>query len=166
MLPVEDLPTTELLKIYGLIMRELRNRGVIRSTNNPVSDIAEWLGAKALGLSLATNSAKSYDATTSEGIRYQIKGRRITRENRSTQLSVVRNLGEGGFDFLLALYFDEDFALTRALRLTHAAVVRHSLWSGQQKGHVLTAKRSLLLDPECEDVLALFADVVLPDRVS
>jgi hypothetical protein len=162
---IDTLTTDELLRIYAGVMRQLRSRGVIRSSNNPVSDIAEWLGSQAFGLTLATNSVKSYDAVAADGTRYQIKGRRITPDNPSTQLSVVRDLASGGFDFLLALYFDEDFALTRAFRISHSCVVQHSLWSKAQGGHVLHAKRALLADERCEPVLSRFADVVLPDRV-
>lgn len=165
-LDAERLLTSDLLRFYARIMRELRSRGVVRSTNNPVSDIAEWLGAKAFNLTLATNCVKSYDAIDPDGRRYQIKGRRLTGANASTQLSVVRNLADGGFDYLLALYFDEDFALTRAFRVSHAAVVQHSLWSNAQGGHVLHAKRALLSDSRCEDVLRCFAEVVLPDRAA
>jgi len=143
-------------------MRELRSRGVVRSYNNPVSDIAEWLAAKAFNLTLAGKSEAKFDAIAQDGTRYQIKSRRITPENPSTRLGVVRHLDERGFEFLLALYFDENFVLTAAYCVPHDAVREHSLWSNAQKGHVLHAKEALVNDARCENVLAMFEGLSLP----
>ena len=155
--------TSDLLLTYSGVMRELRRRGVLRSNNNPVSDIAEWLAAKAFDLTLAVKSEKTFDAVASDGTRYQIKSRRLTPENDSTQLGVVRHLDARGFDYLLALYFDEDFILASAYRIPHEAVCEHSLWSEAQKGHVLHAKDALVRDPRCENVLDRFEGLSLPD---
>ena len=43
-----------------------------------------------------------------KGIRYQIKGRRLTLENRSRQLSPIRDIEKNPFDVLLAVFFNED----------------------------------------------------------
>jgi len=154
--------TSDLLRAYSRVMRELRDRGVVRSANSPVSDIAELLASSALGLRLADKSAQGFDAMDTVGVRYQIKSRRITPDNDSTQLGVIRDLESKQFDFLLALYFDEFFELTSAYQVSHEAVRRHSLWSKAQKGHILHAKRSLLADPECVDVTARIRVAELP----
>jgi hypothetical protein len=125
---------------------------MVRSYNNPVADIAEWLGAKAFDLQLESASAKGYDAVGASGKRYQIKSRRITPENPSTQLGVMRDLADASFDFLLAIYFDEDFDVKAAYLLEHSAVVQHSLFNKAQRGHVLHAKGALLADSRCRDV--------------
>jgi hypothetical protein len=147
-----SLPTRDLLKQYGDLLRELRARGVVRSYNNPAADIAEWIGAQAFGLILETASAKGYDATDGVGKRYQIKSRRITPENPSTQLGVMRDLAESQFDYLLAVYFEQDFQVRAAYLVEHGAVVDHALFSKAQKGHILHAKTALLTDPRCRDV--------------
>lgn len=149
------LPIRELLKQYGDVLRELRQRGVVRSFNNPAADIAEWLGAKAFGLTLENASAKGYDALDSDGKRYQIKSRRITPENPSTQLGVMRDLADAHFDFLLAIYFEEDFQVRAAYLIEHGAVVQHALFSKAQRGHILHAKNALVTDSRCRDVTVL-----------
>jgi len=61
---VENMATTrtsDLFKQYALKMDELKERGVIRTANNPVSDYAEWLFAKAMKLDLMPNSSAGYD---------------------------------------------------------------------------------------------------------
>jgi hypothetical protein len=43
-----------------------------------------------------------------EGYSISIKGRRLTPENRSRQLSPIRDIKQEPFDVLLAVFFDED----------------------------------------------------------
>jgi hypothetical protein len=146
------IATRELLRHHGAILRELRSRGVVRSYNNPAADIAEWIGSQAFGLKLETASAKGYDAVDATGKRYQIKSRRITPENSSTQLGVMRDLADNHFDYLLAVYFEEDFQVRAAYLVGHGAVVEHALFSKAQRGHILHAKGALLADPRCRNV--------------
>ena len=86
----ENENAQSLLRAYCEILRELRKRNLIRSANNPVADIAETLVALALKLKLVEGSTAGYDAIDSAGTRYEIKGRRVTRENKSRQLSFLR----------------------------------------------------------------------------
>src|SRR2546427_1178943 len=107
------LSSRALLRMYATVMRELRERKVVRSTNNPVADLAELLASRAFNLKLETKSTAGFDGVARDGTRYQIKGRRRTPENRSTQLSVIRNLDGNRFKYLLAIVFDEDFNVDR-----------------------------------------------------
>jgi hypothetical protein len=152
MYSVNDTSTSDLLRNFGAILRELHRRGVVRSYNNPVGDIAEWLSAKAFGLTLETNSAKGHDAVDAHGKRYQIKSRRITAKNPSTQLGVMRDLAAKHFDYLLAIYFNEDFEISSAYLVEHGTVVKHALFSKAQGGHILHAKGALIADPGCRNV--------------
>lgn len=146
--------TGELLAAYAAIMRELRARRAIRSTNNPVADLAEGLAELAFGLELAGGSTKSYDGICSASKKWQVKGRRLTAENPNTGLSVIRNLDEARFHYLLAIYFEEDFSVRSAYRVDHAAVQEHAGYSKQQDGYVLKLKQALLDDTRCVDVTA------------
>ncbi len=160
MTELANTSTSDLLRQYGSLMRELRRREVVRSYNNPAADIAEWLGSQAFGLRLETASAKGYDAVDADGKRYQIKSRRITTENPSTQLGVMRDLSDGHFDYLLAIYFEEDFTVKAAYLVEHGAVVQHALFSKAQRGHILHAKSALLADSRCRDVSAACRAIV------
>lgn len=111
----------ELLTIHAAIMEELRSRNILRSANNPTGDLAEYLFCAAFGWQQAANSVKSYDAIDGAGIKYQIKGRRIHRRNKSRQLSAIRDLD--GFDMLAVVLFDDDYKITRAA-LIPAATIR------------------------------------------
>ena len=151
------LSTTELLQLHGKILSELKARGAVRSTNNPLGDYTEWLVSNRLGLKLLGNSNSGHDAVCENGIRYQIKGRRITVENPSTQLSTIRNLLEKDFDFLVALVFNENFQLLYAVKVPHEAVVEHARWYGHVKGHNLHV-RDVLSDNRVIHLLEHFKE--------
>lgn len=112
-----DLSATSvpgLLRLYTKILDELRHRGVTRSTNNPAADYTEHLVSTKLGLTLAGSSVSGFDALDANGRRYQIKGRRLTRQNKSTELSAIRNLPDHPFDFLIAVIYRQDFTVDYA----------------------------------------------------
>ena len=72
----------------------------------------------------APNSQRGYDAVDGDGKRYQIKGRRLHRYNRSRQLSAIRDVE--GFDALAAVLFDHQYRVSRAA-LIPGVVVRERL---------------------------------------
>lgn len=153
---LQSISITELLQLHSKILRELRTRGVVRSSNNPLGDYTEWLVANRLSLSLLQNSTSGYDAACKDGIRYQIKGRRITPENSSTQLSTIRNLSDGDFDFLVALIFNEDFQILHAVKIPHQAVIDHAKYVSHVNGHNLHIRPSLLEDKRVIDLSEFF----------
>ena len=117
-----DLTSSELLRLHGAVADELRARGVVRSANNPVGDLAEYLFCKAFGWELAPKSAKAADAIF-DGKLYQIKGRRLTKHNGSRQLGAMRGLSDGGFDYLAAVLFNTDYSVLRAAIIPHASAL-------------------------------------------
>ena len=119
---VAHMSVTGLLATHGAIMDELRRRDVVRTSNNPVGDYGETLFARAFGWTLATNSALGYDAEDGDGVRYQIKCRRLTRPDGSRQLSAIRRLPDKAFQFLAAILFDETYAVSRAVIVPHELV--------------------------------------------
>ena len=154
-----DLTIAELLSAHSSVIDELKHRGVVRSKNNPTGDYAEWLASSRLGLTLATNSAKGFDATDPEGLRYQIKGRRNTPENPSTQLGVIRNLDACDFDFLIAIVFNADWQVLRAAKIPHGVVSKLATFRKHQNGHIMHMRPSVLAEPEIENITALLLDV-------
>src|SRR5262249_35603914 len=116
----------ELLGLYDSLMCELRTRGIIRSSNNPVADYAEWLASQALGLTLETKSTAGFDGVCVDGLRYQVKGRRRTPQNASVQLGQIRGLAERHFDFLIAIIFHSDFSVDYAGQIPHQVVIERA----------------------------------------
>src|SRR3954465_13695752 len=66
-----------LLELHCDLLAPLRRREVVRSANNPTGDYGELLFSRAFGWSLNANSSADADATDQNGVRYQIKCRRL-----------------------------------------------------------------------------------------
>lgn len=112
---IASLSVIELLRAHGAVLEELRRREIVRSANNPVSDLAELLFCRAYpDWVRENNSAAGHDAIDPSGVRYQIKARRLHPRNRSRQMSALRNLPKDPFDYLAGVLFDKDFGIYRA----------------------------------------------------
>ena len=122
------LSSAELFALHARISEELRERGILRSSNNPTADLAEHLFCRAFGWTQAGNSHPSADATDADGKLYQIKGRRPTPQNSSRQLSALRGLSAGGFDYLAGVLFASDYTVERAVLIPHTLVLENSTY--------------------------------------
>lgn len=151
---IKKLSVHDLLMLHCDAIGELRHRGVLRTGNTPTGDYAEWLVSRALGLSLAGNSASGYDAISESGNKIQIKARRVTTTNKSRQLSVLRDLDAQGFDELVIVIFDESFHVTDAYLIPHNVVSEYASYRARVNGYVLHARGALLSDSRVEDISA------------
>jgi hypothetical protein len=142
----------DLLRLYAELLDELRRRGVTRSANNPVADYTEHLVSTKLGLTLGGNSASGFDAVDSDGRRYQIKGRRLTAQNRSTELSAIRNLPDRQFDFLIAVVFGPDFTVDYGAQVPFEVVEALAKYSEHTNAYRFLMRRSVLNDPRVTDI--------------
>jgi hypothetical protein len=132
---LSDLTPPQLLGLHAKLCDELRARGVTRSANNPTGDLAEYLFCKAFSWKQAGNSHANIDAIGTDGTRYQIKGRRITRYNNSRQLSAIRDLGGGHFNFLAGVLFNEDYTVMRAALIPHAVAIENATFVERTNSH-------------------------------
>ncbi|MDW9439244.1 MULTISPECIES: hypothetical protein [Sinorhizobium] len=146
----EGKSTAELLTLHAAVMEELRKRNVLRSANSPTGDLAEYLFCAAFGWMQAANSVKAYDATYCDGIKYQIKGRRIHRRNKSRQLSAIRDLE--GFDYLPAVLFDDDFNVRRAALIPAITVKERSVYVAQTNSYKFVMRDAIWDMPNVLDV--------------
>ena len=147
MIDLKNLENRDLLQLYGRLMEELRQRKLIRSSNNPVSDYAEKIVCEKLKLSIQGKSSKGYDAIDEKsGIKYQIKARRVTSHNKSRQLGVIRNLDQKLFDYLIAVIFDESFKPIEIWRIPREAIPKYARYSQHQNGHILILAGKVLED--------------------
>jgi len=138
------LTESELLQIHAGVIDELVNRGVVRTRNNPIGDYTEWLVCDRLGLLLQPNSRASYDGVDAQGHRYQIKGRRIKPTTGTVQLSVIRNLEQKGFDFLIAVVYNLDHTIRFAAKIPHSIVGEIATYRTHVNGHVPIVSENVL----------------------
>lgn len=152
-----NLTNLELLQLHSDIVRELRSRQVIR-TSNVVGDYAEYLAARCMNLQLSGNSTKGYDATDEQGVHYQVKGRHLTAHNTSTQLGSVRDLDKQDFDFLIGILFNPDYTVKLAAKIPHDTVKDHARPVARSNSHRILLQGSLLADPRVQDITPMFAE--------
>ncbi len=153
---LETLTTPQLLEYYSRILEELRQRKIIRTSNSPIGDYAEWLIANQLGLTLAINSTSGYDAKDSSGLKFQIKCRRLTLHNKSRQLSAIRNLKNKDFDYLIAVLFNDQIQVLQVLKIPHEIIEKYARYSQHVNAHILTLRDSIISDPMVEDLTQQF----------
>ena len=142
----------ELLELHGAIIEELRLRKIVRSSNGPIGDYAEYLFAKAFDWELVGNAQKGYDAKDKNGQSYQIKSRRITPHNGSRQLSPLRSLPEKGFTFLAGVLFNADYSIYRAVILPHVVIEPRCRFSKTVNGWLFKLGDDVWQMPEARDV--------------
>lgn len=147
----------ELLLAYASLMEELRLRGIVRSSNNPIADFTEFLVARALCLTLEGTSAAGYDAIDASGVRYQIKGRRPTPHNKSVQLGIMRNLSSRPFDVLAAVIYSPTFSVSYAGLIPIEVVSELGHHSNHSNGQVFHFRRGVLNDPRVTDITGKLA---------
>ena len=150
-----SISEVELLQTHSAVINELIRRGVVKTRNNPIGDYTEWLVCRQLKLRVQGNSQAAYDAIDPEETRYQIKGR--CDSSNAVQLGVIRNLDQHGFDFLVALVFNEDYSIRHAVKISHEAVRSLARYRSHQNGHILTLNRSTVERDGVEDILYLFS---------
>ena len=142
----------ELLTLHAEVMEELRRREVVRTSNSPVGDYAELLFATAFGWELENSSAAGHDATDRDGVRYQIKSRRLTKQNGSRQLSFLRRLPEKKFDYLAAVLFDARYRVQRAIILPHEGLEAQCRYSRHANGWLFRLEDKCWSTPGARDV--------------
>jgi hypothetical protein len=99
-----ELTVRQLLASYVAVLNELLRRGLVRTRNSPLGDLAETLALRAYGGERAPNSEKSYDLRRPDGHRVQVKARVVDPLDKRTQaFSAFRSWD---FEEALFLLFD------------------------------------------------------------
>jgi hypothetical protein len=145
---VRGFSDAELPAMWSASLAEMRTRELIRSHNNPVADYAEIFVARHVGGELAGKSMAGYDVRGPDGVRYQVKSRRITAENGSRQLGFIRNLDGDPFDVLVAVLFDLDLSVTEMWSIPVESVRKLARWVPHVNAHrIIADARVLATDP-------------------
>ncbi|UWR62787.1 hypothetical protein [Phaeobacter inhibens] len=158
MKPLSDLSVSEILALHSDTLTALRDRGVVRSANNPTGDLAEYLFCKTFGWKQAKRSVKAYDAKDAENKRIQIKARRLTPESTSRQLSGFRSLT--GFETLAAVLLDEKYQVKRGLLLPAEIVKQKVKPDAHTNSHILRLTDELWSLPDAQDVTDQLRDTL------
>lgn len=120
--PFYALSVGELLATYSNVLSELKHRGLVRTNNAPIGDLAEYCAAVVYDGLLAPNSEKSYDLVAADGRKVQVKVRLIRPATRpSAVFSPIRSFD---FDVCAFILIDNDAGSVVAAREWSVADVR------------------------------------------
>jgi len=121
---IKTLSELDLIHLQTQAMDELAARNIVQNPAQPVGDYAIHLACKAFDLKREPTSTSGYDASDDEGLRYQIKFRRLASVADTRQLNAVKGLEQRKFDFLIGVLFNADMTIFRAALIPYAAVAR------------------------------------------
>jgi len=142
----------DLLRLYKEVLLHLEQREILTTKDNPIGGYGEWLVARAFNGKRQGNSNKSVDVLAPDGLRLQVKTRWLPLEHDSRQLSAIRNLDNGGFDYIIAVLLDKDFEVLEAYQIPHAAVTRLAKRSEHTNSHRLVLASKVCRDADCCDI--------------
>ena len=132
---MKDSEIKKLLFQYNEILAKLKENNVIR-TSKLVAEYGEYVAVlklKKAGLELAKSGNKGYDAIDSKGKTYEIKTRKQMPYNTPTNFQ-VRKEQIKNTDFLLCLYFDNNWKLTKLYKIPSSK-------AEIDKGYLLISKK-------------------------
>lgn len=136
------LDDAQLIEHHGATMVALLERGIVRSANNPIADIAERIVATYVGGELAAPNEKSFDVTSADGTTLQVKALRRTRSN-GTGLSALRSMA---FDELAVVVFENDMTVIEGVFVPKAAVEELMGWSKTWQANRVGLTKKFLAD--------------------
>lgn len=149
---MKNKSVSELIAIYSAILKELKNREVIR-TNNLVGDLGEYLAIEFYNnqsslpnLQAAPAGTKNIDAISREGKRYSIKS------TTSSLTGVVYDLNEPDstesenqkFEFMIVVQFSKTFELLRIIELDWELFLKYKRWHKTMRGWNINITKDLL----------------------
>lgn len=162
---LSSLTTRDLLRIWAGALRELRARDVVRTVNNPISDIAEQLVALHYGGERASFTQPGWDVLGPAGERLQVKALRLAGQRARRNLSVIRS---SDYDAVVAVVFDEEIRVIEALWIPRGAVEELFPHRAHVNGRIITLTAKLRADPRVRSIALTDAwlDTMAPLQVS
>jgi hypothetical protein len=152
---MRDLRTNSaeaLLHLHYRVLDELKARGIIRNASAPIGEYAELLFCEAFGWTrVERNSNAGYDATDGNGIRIQIKARRLIGGG-SRQIGSIRNLKQSPFDKLAAVLFAKNLEIVRAAIIPLSVVEEISVHDSHTNSFRFMLEDAVWSIPDVQDV--------------
>jgi hypothetical protein len=141
---LSKMSTRELLALWARALRELRDRGVVRTFNNPIGDIAEALVALHYGGVRGSFSQASWDVRTPSGGLLQVKAMRRTGAKTRRNLSPVRS---DGYDAVIVVFSTEDLRVEEVISIPKSVVNELFAWNDHVAGRIIVVTKRLLEHP-------------------
>lgn len=135
---LSEFGVQDLLRLEDAVIAEFRRRGLVRTNNKPLGDIAEQVVLAARGGVIEPNSTKSHDVTTGSGQRIQVKAMGGRTAGRAAVFSPFRSFE---FDTAIFLVFAADnYELVLAREVAVAEVEAVGRWSQHVNGRLVALR--------------------------
>jgi len=148
----------DLLKQRAIIDAELRRRKILRSSNNPIADIAEELVAQHYNGRRAIATQAGWDVKTPAGEKLQVKAMRNAGYQR-TSLSAIRSQD---YDAVVVVIFNEDFNLLSALYIPRAVIEANVAHNSHVNGRIVRLSKRFMSLPGIRQLE--LSDIILDAR--
>jgi len=151
-LPFETLNDLEIIELYGNIVKELRNRKIIR-TKNVVGDLGERLAidyykntAGLANLQDAPTGTQNIDAISRNGERYSIKA--LTANTTGVFYGLPHKDSNESiqqkFEYLIIVKFNDSYELEKILELTWEQFLKYKKWHSRMTAWNITLSKQLI----------------------
>lgn len=149
---LKNLPDKDLYQAYSYVLKELRERGIIRS-KNLIGDLGEYIVIKYYNetpgfptLSQAPPGTQNVDALSRRGDRYSIK----TTTGKVTGVFYGLNSPDSKlsekqkFEYVIVAIFDENLVLQRINELSWDDFLRYKKWHKRMRAWNLHITKEFL----------------------
>lgn len=154
---VRTSSSRDLLRNHGALLSELVARGVLRSRNAPVGDLAEHLAAVVYIGELAPASEKSWDVFDAAGRTVQVKCR-VQGEGKLGNFSFLRSFA---FDACTFVRLDRaTYDVVSAVEVPAGELEAIASYSAHVNGWRISARHPLIDLPGAVDLTARFQDAM------
>jgi hypothetical protein len=146
---LKSLSVRELLSVWANSLRELNDRGVVRTFNNPIGDIAEELVALHYGGERGSFSQKTWDVKVGDEL-LQVKALRRTGVRTRRNLSPIRS--DEGYTAVVIVIFTNDLRVESALRVPREVVNELFPWRTRVNGRIIVVGGRLVAHPAVKTI--------------
>lgn len=148
------LKTVELVSLYGAVIKELKNRNVIR-TNNVIGDLGEYLAIEYYNntpglptLVAAPISTENIDAISRKGDRYSIKSTsgNVTGVFYGLEPKGSTTPDRQKFEYVIICKFNSDYELEEIFEMDWETFLKHKRWHSRMNAWNLPLTKKVCAD--------------------
>lgn len=154
MVDLKEMSPIDLLKLHTQIIDELKYRKVAKTRNQPIAEYSKWLVRNKLKLNDVNNPNEKYDGYDDKGKKYLVRSRQII-DNRQVQFSVIRNIEDRNFDYLVAISFDIYFGITEAYIIPVDVLLEQLDYNEYQNGYLFKLNQFNLNDSRIKNIAGI-----------
>ena len=153
------LKTLDLVSLYSSVIKELKDRSVIR-TNNVVGDLGEYLAIEYYNrtaglptLAVAPIGTENIDAISRKGDRYSIKSTsgNVTGVFYGLEPKDSTVLDKQKFEYVIICRFNNDYELETILEMNWETFLKHKRWHSRMNAWNLQLTKEV-----CNDCRVIF----------